>query len=162
MSWDIARVTTSAYPVLGLGWVVYRRSDRSVESCHETREGACLREAELCYGGSSVTQPWVGEPSTEYRPICVYSSSPGHPRCDAPASAHVMVADDRYGVVALTSCGTHAGLARTSGRFIMEHQYEGVCGFPGTLWDEITNRCVLDDSGQSREVRKDALACRPI
>jgi hypothetical protein len=69
-----------------------------------------------------------------------------------------MVADARYGMVALTLCRMHAGLARTSGRFVMEHRYQGVCGFPGTLWDEMANRCVLDDSGQSRGVLEHAPA----
>lgn len=91
--------------------------------------------------------PRVGAETDEYRAVCVYSPSPGDPQCDAPATLHVQVDCDPYGVVALAACPQHAPIARASGRFIEEHVYEGYCGLPGTLWSP-QNMCVLDDSGR--------------
>lgn len=91
---------------------------------------------------------WVGEESTEYRAVCVYSRRPGAPKCGAVAAVHVLVNDGTYGVVALASCETHAPLARATAPLVAEHVYEGVCGFPGTLWDDLSNRCVIDESGE--------------
>lgn len=93
-----------------------------------------------------MTTPWVGEPSDEYRAVCVYSDRPGAPYCHEPATLHVRVEDGHYGCVALAACDAHVPIARASGRFIEEHAFEGFCGFPGTLW--IDNCCVLDISGQ--------------
>lgn len=93
-------------------------------------------------------KPQVGEPSEEYRAVCVYAPRPGQAQCGRLARFHVMVEDDHYGKVALASCKEHAEIARASGVFVMEHAYQEFCGFPGTLWDEVANRCVLDDSGQ--------------
>jgi hypothetical protein len=48
--WDIARVTTSGDPQIMLGWVVTWSPGRFIESCHQTKDSARLREVELRYG----------------------------------------------------------------------------------------------------------------
>lgn len=93
-------------------------------------------------------EPTVGLPSDEYRAVCVYSDEPGAPQCNEPAALHVMVDDQKYGCVSLATCTKHARIARAAGSYRMEHPFEGFCGFPGTLWNEQHNVCVLDDSGQ--------------
>lgn len=92
--------------------------------------------------------PRVGLPSTDYRAVCQYSHQPGAPECTNEATVHVATEDAHYGFVCLASCNEHAPIARASGRYVMEHTFEGVCGLPGTLWNEQLNRCVLDDSGE--------------
>jgi hypothetical protein len=99
------------------------------------------------------TQPWVGEETDEYLPVCVYADRSGQPKCGEPATVHVWSIAAPYGNVMLASCAAHAPIARTAGRIIMEHRYEGVCGFPSTIWDDTANRCVLDDSGEEPVLR---------
>lgn len=91
--------------------------------------------------------PRVGAPSDEYRAVCVYSSAPGEPQCNATARLHVMVNSGNYGVVMLATCDSHALIARMSGAFLQEHAFQGYCGLPSTRWSP-ANVCVLDDSGQ--------------
>lgn len=91
---------------------------------------------------------YVGPASDEYRAVCVYSDVPGDPQCDRPAVRHVRVVCDEYGEVMLASCSVHLSNARTAGRFVQEHDFEGVCGFPSTLWVTELNICVLDASGE--------------
>lgn len=97
------------------------------------------------------SQPRVGKPSDEHRPVCLYSEAPGLPRCTAAATIHVLINDPHYGPIGLPTCDEHAPVARTSGPYILEHPFEGWCGFPGTRWmGEPVNRCELDDSGPDR------------
>lgn len=91
--------------------------------------------------------PRVGPESDEYRAVCVYSRAPGEPQCSAPATLHVAVDSDAYGIVSLAACTTHAPTARAAGRYLEEHAFEGYCGLPGTRWSP-ANVCVLDDSGR--------------
>jgi hypothetical protein len=98
-------------------------------------------------------KPWIGEESDEYRAVCVYADQPGQPQCGEPATVHVWSTDSLYGGTMLASCDAHAPTARAAGQFVMEHRYEGVCGFPSTLWDDTVNRCVLDDSGEEPALR---------
>lgn len=101
--------------------------------------------------------PYVGPESDEYRAVCAYSPAPGQPTCDAPATVHVLVDDHaQYGEVGLASCDLHALTARRSGAFVMEHPYEGFCGFPATAWHKPQNVCVLDDTGEEPSLREAA------
>lgn len=101
------------------------------------------------------TAPFVGEESDEYRAVCAYSPAPGEPKCDAPATMHVMVVDHaQHGRVGLASCDTHLLTARRSGEFVMEHRHEGFCGFPSTCWDMVRNVCILDDTGEEPALRE--------
>ncbi len=96
-----------------------------------------------------MTVPWVGESSDEYRAVCLYSLNPDTPPCDQPATVHILTESDKHGLVSLVSCDDHAPTARVSGRYVDEHVYGGVCGFPSTVWlFEPENRCALDDSGE--------------
>lgn len=98
-------------------------------------------------------EPTVGRPSDEWRAVCVYSPWPDDPECGAPAKRHVLVYSEAHGHEAtLTSCTVHTPIACHAGRLIQHHAYDGVCGFPGTLWDKEANRCVLDDSAQEPAV----------
>jgi hypothetical protein len=100
-------------------------------------------------------KPRVGTPSIDHRAVCHYSTRPGAPQCNAPATVHLLVHDaDGYGMVGLGSCDIHAPIARTTGLLLDEHKHKGVCGLPGTLWNGDLKCCVLDDSGQEavREV----------
>lgn len=92
--------------------------------------------------------PWVGPESDDYRAVCLYAPVPGAPRCDDPATAHILVADEKYGTVSLVACDRHASTARAAAPVVDEHRHEGVCGFPSTLWMANPSRCVLDDSGE--------------
>jgi hypothetical protein len=92
-------------------------------------------------------KPSVGVPSDEHRAVCVYSPLPGEPQCGIPATVHIRTVVIEYGDVGLASCDGHASVARSAGRFVAEHEHEGYCGFPSTLWHDELNRCVLDDSG---------------
>jgi hypothetical protein len=95
--------------------------------------------------------PRVGPPSDEHRAICLYSLAPGQPRCTAAATIHVLVNDPGYGTVALPACDEHVHVARVAGSYLLEHAFEGWCGFPATRWlPEPANRCELDDSGPHR------------
>jgi hypothetical protein len=91
---------------------------------------------------------YVGKPSDEYRAVCVYSDRPGAPKCGSPATRHVAVEDAHYGAVALATCSTHLPAAKAAGPVMGEHDFEGFCGFPGSLWS--SERCVLDGSGPDR------------
>lgn len=106
-----------------------------------------------CGGDGTNPSPWVGEESDEHRAVCVYSARPGQPPCGAPAIVHVQSIAPRYGYVVLASCAAHAPIARSAGQFVMEHRYEGVCGFPSTIWDDTANRCVLDATGEEPALR---------
>lgn len=105
-----------------------------------------------------MTKPWVGEPTDEYRAVCVYSERPGAPKCDATATVHVMVRDEHYGPVGLVACDTHASTARASGEFITEHPFENWCDMPGSHWVlQPVDRCELDDGGPDRTLAGVAL-----
>jgi hypothetical protein len=106
--------------------------------------------------------PWVGEESDEYRAVCVYADRPGQPQCGEPATVHVSSLAARYGYVVLASCATHAPIARSAGQFVMEHRYEGVCGFPSTIWDEQANRCILDDTGKEPALVESGASTRTV
>lgn len=92
--------------------------------------------------------PTVGPASDEHRAVCVYSPRPGDPQCDRPATLHVRTDTDEYRQVALSTCDRHAPIARVAGRFVAEHEHALLCGLPGTLWAEVENVCVLDDTGE--------------
>ncbi|HEX5995997.1 MAG TPA: hypothetical protein VFY84_12715 [Jiangellales bacterium] len=92
-------------------------------------------------------KPTVGGASDEYRAVCVYSPRPGGDPCGREATLHVLTESQQYGLVALASCAGHALIARAAGRFVMEHDFAGVCDLPGTIWHLTENRCVIDDSG---------------
>jgi hypothetical protein len=104
---------------------------------------------------SDYIPPTVGPESDEYRAVCVFAPMPGEPQCSEPATRHLRVDDEgAYGEVALAACDSHVPIARATGRLIQEHVYEGVCGFPATIWHEVLNVCVLDDSGVSLGARE--------
>lgn len=95
-----------------------------------------------------MTEPWVGEPSSEHRAVCVYAPTPADPTCGEPAAVHVMVDSAGWGPVALSSCDAHRSIARASGTPIDEHLHVGFCGLPGALWMyPPISACVIDDSG---------------
>jgi hypothetical protein len=99
-------------------------------------------------GSEDTACPYVGEPSNEHRAVCVYAPTPAGPKCDQPATVHVMVDSDRWGRVALSSCDDHRGVALASGTAIDEHPHQLLCGLPGTLWMfPPVSACLLDDSG---------------
>lgn len=91
---------------------------------------------------------YVGKESDEYRAVCVYSDRPGAPKCGAPATRHLAVEDAHYGVVALATCDTHLPVARATAPVAGEHDFEGFCGFPGSLF--YLERCDLDGTGPDR------------
>jgi hypothetical protein len=92
--------------------------------------------------------PTVGAPSDEYRAVCVYSHRPDTAQCGKPATVHVRTISPTWGEVALATCDGHAPIARAAGELVAEHEHAGVCGFPGTLWSDVENVCVIDDSGR--------------
>lgn len=99
------------------------------------------------------SQARVGRPVEDCRAVCLYSFAPGHPRCANTATVHVLIDDAHYGPVSLPTCDEHASVARASGVYVLEHAFEGWCGFPGTYWvGDPVNRCELDDSGPNRMI----------
>lgn len=103
-----------------------------------------------------MSKPWVGEVSTEYRAVCVYSPNPGEQQCDKTATHHVRVEDKTYGEVALQSCEEHAPTARASGRFVQEHAYnDDTCASPRALWIVEHNACFLDGAAPSQQEGED-------
>jgi hypothetical protein len=99
-----------------------------------------------------VSAPGVGGPSDEYRAICQFTGLTDHgPACGQPAQVHILTVATGWGLVALASCGRHAGVARRAGAYQAEHLHAGVCGLPGVVW---TNEaCVIDASGVEPELR---------
>ena len=102
--------------------------------------------------------PRVGTESDEYRAVCVYSLRPGEPQCGRPAVVHVRTRDSHYGEVVLATCTEHLPIARAAGEFLQEHQYEGWCGFPASLWNAELNVCLVDDTGVEPARREHAVA----
>lgn len=108
--------------------------------------------------GPEANCPWVGPASDEYRAVCVFAEQPGSPKCDAPATVHIRVADGTYGEVSLASCDRHASIARATAPVVAEHTYEGFCDFPASVWVGNPSRCVLDDSGEEPALKALAFA----
>jgi len=94
-----------------------------------------------------LTRPWVGEPSTEYRSVCVYSPEPGAQQCDKTATHHIRVKDVIYGEVALQSCEEHVATARATGRVVQEHAYDDdTCASSRALWVLELNACTVEET----------------
>lgn len=97
--------------------------------------------------------PGVGGPSHEYRAVCAYSGpTRGQPECGEPATLHVLTVSDASELVALATCDRHAGIARRAGDVQDEHEHQGVCGLPGTVWVVSLGYCEIDDSGVEPEL----------
>ena len=94
----------------------------------------------------------VGPPSDDHRAVCCHTG-PNHagPLCGQPATVHVLtVAADE--AVTLPTCDAHAAIARRAGSYQDEHEHQGVCGLPGTVWVFYRDRCDIDDSGVEPEL----------
>jgi hypothetical protein len=92
--------------------------------------------------------PTVGVPElTQPRGSCGYSLKPGTRRCGAGAVIHLLVHNDTWGLVALSSCETHAAYARATEGLLAVHRFASGCTHPQSRWstfphDETLSECV--------------------
>lgn len=105
-----------------------------------------------------MTGPRIGEQSTEWQPVCGYSDAPGRPKCQQPATRHLMLWSPHSGLVSVSTCDQHLPIARMAGELRQEHPYRDCCGMPGTYWNIELNRCVIDDSGVEPQLEGRELA----
>ncbi len=74
-----------------------------------------------------ITEPAIGDVSFAPADICAWTEVPGGPFCGAPAHWHFLSESAVYGLVQLTSCDTHAGVARAAGVLHGEHLHGENC-----------------------------------
>ena len=77
-------------------------------------------------------KPFVGPPTEGEG--CAYSAELDEPACGMPPGVHLLVRTPGWGLVALTSCGAHVGIALASGEWMRGHPY-GIACRDGPCWD---------------------------
>jgi hypothetical protein len=73
-----------------------------------------------------MTAPFVGLP-TVADAGCAFSVGVDQPACGRPPTTHLCVDSPGWGIVALSACGFHVGLARATGTVVTEHPHQSGC-----------------------------------
>ena len=86
-------------------------------------------------------------PIEKGRARCAFmGDTPGRFQCENSATTHLWLEHDTLGDVDTFACAEHVAIARQAQPVLDEHEFGGVCGMPGTLWDFDEHCCHLDDS----------------
>jgi hypothetical protein len=81
-------------------------------------------------------QPTTVPELARTRGTCSYRLRPETRRCGTPATIHLLLYSDGWGIVGLSTCDDHVHLARAAGRLLGEHRYSSTCGHPQARWSE--------------------------
>lgn len=79
--------------------------------------------------------PFVGPPSTAQDDRCAFAQDIDQPKCERPATVHLAVRSEGWGVVGLAACPDHELIARAAGAVLAEYAAGPLCGFlTGECW----------------------------
>lgn len=74
-----------------------------------------------------MVEPFIGLPSDDLSGRCGYALDIDQPGCTSPATVHLRVQSQAWGVVAMSACDLHLSIAESAATVLDRHPYGPGC-----------------------------------